>query len=88
MAGLLTDLYQLTMAAGYFEAGKTKEIGTFELFFRKLPRYRNDCPFLRRLATDGMLQPPSTQIRIWPSVPEDVVSPVYEQLPEVFVTCL
>src|SRR5204862_2381009 len=37
----LTDLYQLTMAAGYFEAGKTKEIGTFELFFRKLPRYRN-----------------------------------------------
>src|SRR5260370_41174605 len=29
------------MAAGYFEAGKTNEIATFELFFRKLPRYRN-----------------------------------------------
>src|ERR1700730_12620883 len=41
MNGLLTDLYQLTMAAGYFEAGKSDEIGTFELFFRHLPRYRN-----------------------------------------------
>lgn len=41
MTGLLTDLYQLTMAAGYFEAGKTAESATFELFFRRLPRYRN-----------------------------------------------
>ncbi len=41
MTGLLTDLYQLTMAAGYFEAGKTGETATFELFFRGLPRYRN-----------------------------------------------
>src|SRR5882762_436825 len=41
MTGLLTDLYQLTMAAGYFEAGKSGEIATFELFFRYLPRYRN-----------------------------------------------
>src|SRR5258708_802276 len=41
MTGLLTDLYQLTMAAGYFEAGKAEEIATFELFFRHLPRYRN-----------------------------------------------
>jgi nicotinate phosphoribosyltransferase len=41
MTGLLTDLYQLTMAAGYFEAGKTAEVATFELFFRNLPRYRN-----------------------------------------------
>ena len=41
MTGLLTDLYQLTMAAGYFEAGKTTESATFELFFRRLPRYRN-----------------------------------------------
>src|SRR5271156_4122173 len=29
------------MAAGYFEAGKTAESATFELFFRRLPRYRN-----------------------------------------------
>jgi nicotinate phosphoribosyltransferase len=41
VTGLLTDLYQLTMAAGYFEAGKSQEIATFELFFRRLPRYRN-----------------------------------------------
>jgi len=41
MTGLQTDLYQLTMAAGYFEAGKTSEVATFELFFRHLPRYRN-----------------------------------------------
>jgi len=39
--GLLTDLYQLTMAAGYYEAGKTAERATFELFFRKLPHDRN-----------------------------------------------
>jgi len=41
MTGLLTDLYQLTMAAGYYESGKTGEIAIFELFFRHLPRYRN-----------------------------------------------
>jgi nicotinate phosphoribosyltransferase len=41
MTGLLTDLYQLTMAAGYYEAGKANEVATFELFFRRLPRYRN-----------------------------------------------
>jgi nicotinate phosphoribosyltransferase len=39
--GLLTDLYQLTMAAGYFEAGKTEERATFELFVRRLPQNRN-----------------------------------------------
>jgi nicotinate phosphoribosyltransferase len=39
--GLLTDLYQLTMAAGYFEAGKSAERGTFELFVRRLPQDRN-----------------------------------------------
>jgi nicotinate phosphoribosyltransferase len=41
MTGLLTDLYQLTMAAGFFAAGKAQETATFELFFRRLPRYRN-----------------------------------------------
>src|ERR1700724_3656306 len=41
MTGLLTDLYQLTMAAGYYESGKAGEVATFELFFRSLPRYRN-----------------------------------------------
>ncbi len=41
MHGLLTDLYELTMAAGYFDAGKTEEKATFELAFRRLPAHRN-----------------------------------------------
>ena len=41
MNGLLTDLYELTMAAGYFEAGKVAERATFEFSFRRLPRHRN-----------------------------------------------
>ena len=41
MSALNTDLYQLTMAAGYFAAGKTKEIATFELLVRRLPPNRN-----------------------------------------------
>src|ERR1700723_2499526 len=39
--GLSTDLYQLTMAAGYYEAGKLEERATFELFVRRLPHNRN-----------------------------------------------
>jgi len=41
MNGLLTDLYELTMAAGYFESGKADEIATFELAVRHLPANRN-----------------------------------------------
>lgn len=41
MNGLLTDLYELTMAAGYYEAGKIKEKATFELTIRRLPEHRN-----------------------------------------------
>ncbi len=41
MSALLTDLYELTMAAGYYQAGKTAEIATFELFVRDLPSNRN-----------------------------------------------
>jgi nicotinate phosphoribosyltransferase len=41
MNGLLTDLYELTMAAGYFEAGKTAERAVFELSLRRLPPHRN-----------------------------------------------
>jgi nicotinate phosphoribosyltransferase len=39
--GLLTDLYQLTMAAGYWQAGKSGETAVFELFVRRLPQNRN-----------------------------------------------
>jgi nicotinate phosphoribosyltransferase len=39
--GLLTDLYELTMAAGYFAAGRQNDIGTFEFTVRRLPRNRD-----------------------------------------------
>jgi len=41
MNGLLTDLYELTMAAGYFDSGKTNEKATFEFTIRRLPANRN-----------------------------------------------
>ena len=41
MSALNTDLYELTMAAGYFLAGKTADVATFELSVRRLPRNRN-----------------------------------------------
>ncbi len=34
---LLTDLYELTMAAGYFERGKAADTATFDLYYRKNP---------------------------------------------------
>ncbi|HUJ81065.1 MAG TPA: hypothetical protein VLW83_04235, partial [Candidatus Acidoferrales bacterium] len=39
-SGLLTDLYELTMAAGYFET-RFDGRATFELFARHLPPRRN-----------------------------------------------
>jgi nicotinate phosphoribosyltransferase len=41
MAALNTDLYQVTMAAGYFAARKTDEVATFEISVRRLPDNRN-----------------------------------------------
>lgn len=38
--GLATDLYQLTMAAAYFENGIGREVASFELFIRRLPARR------------------------------------------------
>lgn len=40
---LLTDLYELTMLAGYFELGKINEKATFDLFFRKIPSQGGYC---------------------------------------------
>lgn len=34
---LLTDLYEITMANGYLENGKEREIAYFDMFFRTLP---------------------------------------------------
>ncbi len=39
--GLLTDLYELTMAAGYFAQGMADQRATFELWVRRLPGCRN-----------------------------------------------
>ena len=41
MKALHTDLYQLTMAAGYFESGRASDIAVFELFVRRLPANRD-----------------------------------------------
>ena len=41
MNALLTDLYELTMAAGYFECGRSAQSATFELSIRRLPAHRN-----------------------------------------------
>ncbi len=38
--GLATDLYQLTMAAAYFDNGMHREKATFEMFVRSLPKNR------------------------------------------------
>lgn len=34
---LQTDLYQLTMAAAYWQAGKAEQESVFHLFFRRIP---------------------------------------------------
>lgn len=34
---LLTDLYQATMALGYWRAGRAHDLAEFELFFRHCP---------------------------------------------------
>ncbi|MBL8799977.1 MAG: nicotinate phosphoribosyltransferase [Planctomycetia bacterium] len=39
--GLLTDLYELTMAAGYYVHGLAEQRVTFELFMRRVPACRN-----------------------------------------------
>jgi nicotinate phosphoribosyltransferase len=39
--GLLTDFYELTMAAGYHVHGMADQRATFELWVRRLPRCRN-----------------------------------------------
>jgi nicotinate phosphoribosyltransferase len=38
--GTMTDLYELTMMAGYYASGMARDCATFELFVRKLPDHR------------------------------------------------
>jgi nicotinate phosphoribosyltransferase len=41
MNALLTDLYELTMAAGFFDSGRVAHKAAFELSIRRLPSHRN-----------------------------------------------
>lgn len=43
--GPVTDLYQLTMMAGYFASGMERKPATFELFVRRLPPHRSYLVF-------------------------------------------
>jgi len=51
-SALSTDLYQLTMAAGYFHRGFAGHTATCEMFVRRLPKARN---FLVALGIDAVL---------------------------------
>lgn len=46
-SALLTDLYQLTMLAGYYEKGMQDDFAVFDLFFRTPPLQRGVCRFRR-----------------------------------------
>jgi len=48
---LLTDFYELTMAASYFKSGRNEE-ASFEMFVRKLPENRG---FLLTAGLEGVL---------------------------------
>lgn len=50
-SALATDLYQLTMAAGYFHRGMQAHVATCELFVRRLPKPRR---FLLALGLDDV----------------------------------
>ena len=45
VTALATDLYQLTMIAGYLQTGRHARTATFELFTRRLPANRNFMVF-------------------------------------------
>jgi nicotinate phosphoribosyltransferase len=70
--GTVTDLYQLTMMAGYLATGKAAERATFEMFVRKMPKNRAYLVFagieqavgdVLRLAFDAEQ---IERIRLWP----------------------
>jgi len=86
--GLATDLYQLTMAAAYFESGLAQEPAVFELFVRQLPPDRGyllaagleqAVEYLRGLRFDG---PSIEHLRTLP-VFAGVAAPFWEYLREL-----
>ena len=80
MLALHTDLYQLTMAAGYFHRGMTEAVASCEMFVRRMPARRRYLiamglePFLRYL--EG-LRFTEEQIRYLGTVPalRDAMTP-------------
>ena len=77
---MLTDLYQLTMNAGYFAAGKNDK-ATFDLFVRKLPK---DWGFFIANGIEDAVDY-STDIGFEEELPEDdpesqVADELYERL--------
>ena len=70
--GIATDLYELTMAAGYFENAKT-ERATFELYVRRFPKDRSYlvCAGLEQAC--HYLVGPSPVNGIWLGAAEDVI---------------
>jgi len=83
--GPLTDLYQLTMAAGYYANGMAGKTATFEVFVRRLPPNRSFLVFagleqaigdLARLAFSG---DQIDELRAWPafrSLPAEFFEPL------------
>ena len=79
--GPMTDLYQLTMMAGYFASGKDHQRATFEMFVRKMPTDRSYLVFA------GLEQAIET-CSGWPFSPEQVEAlrrwPVFADLDPSF----
>src|ERR1035437_3812237 len=74
MNGLLTDLYELTMAAGYFECGKAGEKATFE--------FRLGCrKFSYTRMTGGMLMASGDESVTLSAAPCAVPAPVHMLVP-------
>ena len=53
---LLTDLYQITMAQGYWACGKLEEEGCFHIFFRETP-FKGGFAIASGMGTCGLLGP-------------------------------
>jgi nicotinate phosphoribosyltransferase len=86
--GTLTDLYQLTMMAGYQALGKESERATFEMFVRGMPPHRSYLIFagleqavgdLLRLA---FTREQAEALRSWP-VFASVSPEFFDRLPEL-----
>jgi len=78
---LLTDLYELTMAAAYFAHGKAEEVATFELSVRRLPENRS---FLLAAGLEQAVE----YLRTFAFAPADIEflrsHPMFEQVAPAF----